>query len=196
MSGTSNRPCARVDNWYWGLALSLVLSAFVPATALEWSRPALADGELWRLVTGHWVHLSLTHLALNLAGLMVVALLYPQLHQRMIDSLALLTIALLVSTGLYLLSPELTWYRGFSGCLHGLLVYGALRRILQAPLWSLVILVLVAAKLLVEQLDDAMPGVAGAIGGPVIITAHQLGAVGGLLAGATVLAIPSWRTTG
>ncbi|MDX1755426.1 MAG: rhombosortase [Marinobacter sp.] len=187
MSDTANRNRAPVDIWYWGVALSLALAAALPADLLQWSRPALAEGELWRSITGHWTHLNLTHLGLNLGGLTVVALLYPQTGHRLAASLALLMIALVVSAGLYWLTPELVWYRGFSGCLHGLVVYGSVLRITETPVWSLAILTLVAAKLFLEHVGGATPGVSAAIGGPVIVSAHQLGAAGGLLAGATAL---------
>lgn len=64
---------------YWQrftMLAALLAAAFLwPASTLEWSREGIPDGEYWRLLTGHWVHLGLNHLLLNLAGLLVTGLL-------------------------------------------------------------------------------------------------------------------------
>ena len=55
------------------IAVFLQLAGAEGREALAWDRSALADGELWRLVTGHFAHLGWSHLGLNLAGLALVA---------------------------------------------------------------------------------------------------------------------------
>ena len=40
---------------------------------LAYRRAAIAQGQIWRLVTGHLVHVGAAHLAWNLAGLALVA---------------------------------------------------------------------------------------------------------------------------
>ncbi len=63
---------------YWPrftVLAALLAAAFLwPASALEWSREGIPGGEYWRLLTGHWTHLGLNHLLLNLAGLLVTGL--------------------------------------------------------------------------------------------------------------------------
>ena len=39
---------------------------------LRFDRGGIAAGELWRLLTGHFVHLGVSHTLLNLAGLLLV----------------------------------------------------------------------------------------------------------------------------
>ena len=39
---------------------------------LRYDRLAIESGELWRLASGHFTHLSAAHLGLNLAGLFLV----------------------------------------------------------------------------------------------------------------------------
>src|SRR5687768_13696222 len=55
------------------LLLALELAGEAGRMALRYDRTALAHGEGWRLVTGHFVHLSLAHAVLNSLG---VALLW------------------------------------------------------------------------------------------------------------------------
>ena len=40
----------------------------------------IAEGEYWRLLSGHFAHLGYPHLALNLAGLLLVWLLVGRLY--------------------------------------------------------------------------------------------------------------------
>ena len=57
----------------------MVLLAFSGNSArllLRYERSAILDGELWRLLTGHLVHGNAWHLALNVAGMGLVALLF------------------------------------------------------------------------------------------------------------------------
>ena len=64
----------------WGMAALVGLCAIVlelggdPAReVLAYTREGVAAGELWRLLTGHLVHLGWTHMWLNLAGIALVA---------------------------------------------------------------------------------------------------------------------------
>jgi membrane associated rhomboid family serine protease len=47
------------------LLLLPVLAGDAGRAALRYDRVGLADGQLWRLLTGHFVHLGLEHAALN-----------------------------------------------------------------------------------------------------------------------------------
>lgn len=169
------------------LAALLVIASLFPATALEWSRVGIADGEYWRLFTGHWVHLGINHLLLNLAGLLVTGLLFER-HPPLGLWLGYVTLSpLIVSAGLLLAAPEVAWYRGFSGCLHGLLVFTALFNLRSDTRWSLVVLGFVAVKLVFENVLYPASGENPLIGGAVITQSHWLGALTGVIAGALVL---------
>jgi len=141
--------------WCWQrftvLATLLVAVYLLPATALEWSRTGIAAGEYWRLMTGHWVHLGINHLLLNLTGLLITGLLFRR-HPALGWWLGYLMLSpLVISTGLLLVAPELAWYRGFSGCLHGLLVFTALSNLKSDRRWSLIVLGFMAVKLAFEK---------------------------------------------
>ncbi|MEO9586196.1 MULTISPECIES: rhombosortase [Marinobacter] len=176
---------------YWQrftVLAALLAAAFLwPASTLEWSREGIPDGEYWRLLTGHWVHLGLNHLLLNLAGLLVTGLLFTR-HPPLPIWLSYLVLSpLAISSGLFLAAPELDWYRGFSGCLHGLLVFTALYNIRAETRWSLIILGFLLIKLATEVFLYPAVGENPLVGGRVIVQSHWLGAFAGLAAGLLTL---------
>jgi rhomboid family GlyGly-CTERM serine protease len=86
-----------------------------------------------------------------------------------------------IDLGLVFYEPQLQWYVGLSGLLHGAIAAGAVAwwkhetRLLASVLSALLI-----AKLAWEQLHGALP-LSGDM--PVIVDAHLFGALGGLGAG-------------
>lgn len=186
MSGISESrlfPCWRR---FTVVAALLAAVSLLPAAALEWSRLGIAGGEYWRLLTGHWVHLGANHLLLNVAGLLVTGLLFAQ-HPGLRWWISYLILSpLAISIGILLVAPELGWYRGFSGCLHGLLVFTALFNLRSDTRWSMIVLGFVTLKLVVEIFMYPAVGENPLIGGAVITEAHWLGAMTGLVAGLLV----------
>lgn len=169
------------------LAVLLVVASLFSAPALEWSRAGIADGEYWRLMTGHWVHLGVNHLLLNLAGLLMIGLLFkrhPSLGWWM--SYVILS-PIAISAGLLLVAPEVAWYRGFSGCLHGLVVFTGLSNLRSDIRWSLIVLGFMAVKLVFENVLYPATGENPLIGGVVITQSHWLGALTGVIAGTLLL---------
>lgn len=147
---------------------------------LAWDRAGLGEGQFWRLVTGHVVHLGWSHLGLNLAGLALVTWLtgaaYGLLRWAVI---ALVTIAVM-DIGFWFLYAKLDWYVGMSGLLHGLLAAGLLAGVRARDREAMVLAVLVIGKLAWEQAVGPLPGSEAGAGGAVIVDAHLYGAVGGL----------------
>lgn len=165
------------------LALVASLTAGSVAPALRYERVLVLAGEWWRVVTGQLVHLGPSHLVLNLAGLTLIGWVFgPGLRAG--QWLAVLAGSwLAIAAGFLLLEPQLVWYVGLSGLLHGLLLGAA---VLDQGLDRKVRLLLVAgtlAKLGWEQWAGALPLTAEAAGGPVIVDAHLYGGLGGLLGG-------------
>ncbi len=144
---------------------------------LQYQREAISAGAWWRLLSAHLTHLNPTHLLLNLLGL---ALSWALVGRRLSPRrwlLALPLLALGVGLGLWLFSPEIAWYVGLSGVLHGVLVLGALAGLRQEPLESGALLALVLAKLAWEGWSGAM---STAWVGPVVVRAHLYGAMSAL----------------
>jgi rhomboid family GlyGly-CTERM serine protease len=90
--------------------------------------------------------------------------------------------ALGVGAGLWFLSPEVRWYVGASGVLHGVLAAGTLAHWRRGHRDAPALTLLIVAKIAYEQWVGALP-LAGSA--DTIVDAHLYGAVGGaLLAGA------------
>jgi len=150
---------------------------------LRFERAAIAGGEYWRLVSGHFVHLSGAHAALNVAGVVLVWLLVGQAFRWRGWVLVSLAVLLSINAGLWWWSPQLSWYVGLSGLLHGWLAAGICGTANLRRADALLLGVVLVAKLIFEQWYGALPGSEKAAGGPVVVDAHLYGALGGLLAG-------------
>ena len=90
--------------------------------------------------------------------------------------------SLSVTLGLYWLMPDVIWYVGLSGLLHGLFVAGTIGGIRHGDHREALLLAVIIAKLLWEQIYGPMPGTADMAGGPVIVESHLFGAIGGAIA--------------
>lgn len=173
--------CYGFHNGLWLLLVGLCfVLQLLPAEAVYFQRQQIAQGELWRLLSGHFVHLNWSHFGLNMAGLFMVWLFFRH-YQRQVDwLLAIVLIALMCSAGLYA-DGQLASYVGFSGVLHGLFLLGALYERRRYPLSGLVLLGLLLGKLIWEQWQGALPGSEALSGGRVAVNAHLYGALAGLL---------------
>lgn len=81
---------------------------------LEYDRLAIASGELWRLITGHFVHWDAEHLLFSGGSFALLAWALARREAR----LAAWTVALsigAVSSALWLAAPQIVAYRGLSG---------------------------------------------------------------------------------
>ncbi len=165
-----------------GLLVLLWIAGDPALASLRYERSAIDHGQIWRLLTGNLVHANGRHLLLNLAGLGLVTLLFPGEYSwrqwLMIGVAGMVAVA----AGLWWASPQVEWYVGLSGVLHGLLAAGAIAwwrsRLRWLAVWLMGILI---AKLLGEHWFGAV-GWSGDL--DVIVDAHLYGAVGGTLAGA------------
>lgn len=154
------------------------------AAALRYERQAVLAGEAWRLVTGHLVHADLAHLGWNLLGVAIVGLLFARDYTGREWLVVLLASTAAASLGFLLLEPQLDWYVGFSGVLHGLMAAGLvawLRTSRDALTW--IVTALFAAKLAWEHHAGALPFTAASLSLQVVHEAHTYGAIGGGLAG-------------
>lgn len=143
--------------------------------ALRYERTLLEAGQWWRILSAHFVHLSATHTALNIAGLVLVAALYRR-ELRLTDwTGTALAAACGIVAGLYLLDPGIDWYVGLSGLLHGWYLTGAVRVLCHEKTFGAVLLAALAAKLAWEQSIGVVPSTAMLEVGPVIVSAHLYG---------------------
>lgn len=151
-----------------------LMAGFSPVSPLVWQREALSDGECWRLISAHLVHLNPRHLVMNLLALWLVKELpcatLSTVHWVWLSMVSALGISLL----LFLLQPQLQWYAGLSGVLHGLWSGGAAYRwiIERKNIFLLALLALFARLAIGGQVSNEFS---------VIAEAHWYGAFSGLL---------------
>ncbi len=91
---------------------------------LVYNRQAVLGGELWRLLTGHLVHFSLSHLILNMLGFSLAVWIA---WQRRCEHLVLLTFlaACFIGVAILLGQPNMAVYGGMSGLVNAVMVYVA-----------------------------------------------------------------------
>ena len=164
------------------LALGAQLGGDALQHLLRYDRDAILYGEVWRLLSGNFLHLGVMHLLLNLAGLALIWMFFgPRFSHGQWIVIVLVT-ALATGAGLLVLTPEVGWYVGLSGALHGYFVAGCMAEIrlkFREGWWLLAVITL---KLAWEQWSGPMPGTADLAGGEVIVDAHLFGALAGLAA--------------
>jgi rhomboid family GlyGly-CTERM serine protease len=106
---------------------------------LELDRAAVARGEVWRLLTGHWTHWTVDHLVWDSLGFVVLAVLCETRVSRGRLLLGVAGSALAVSAGVWFL-PEIEHiarYRGLSGIDSALFVLLAVSLMRERPLAGL-----------------------------------------------------------
>ncbi len=165
------------------MMVAVFLSGAGVADALMYHRPSVLGGEWWRLLTGHWVHRSGYHLALNLAGLVLVWHLFGEFLQGRHWLVLTFLVALGQSVSLMFVYPDILWFEGLSGLLHGLLAAGAVIAFSRAPVVSGLVLAVLAFKLAAEAWFGGSAQMEALLGQPILIESHWCGAIAGSIGG-------------
>lgn len=175
------------------LALASYLFLGSAPEAWVFDRTAIAQGEWWRLVTGHWMHSDGTHAFWNIGALTLLGtLLEKRLHGNLI--LALVIGILGVDLWLWWGDGRLLYYCGLSGILNTLLAVGLVHLWydLRQPLVWLVGIGAVA-KIVVEI--SAGQGLLTQTAWPSVPEVHAAGFLSGLVAGyATRKSTAIWQS--
>jgi len=146
--------------------------------------------EPWRLWTGHLVHLSFAHAALNAGTFLLFAALFPSLRGFKTMTSAIFFICLGVDLAVLLIDRP-AWYTGFSGVVYGLAATGLLldwaRLGSLAPWFALGL----GAKLLSDTIFGTPNWTEDLVGGSVLAAAHSYGVAAGLVVGIGLRPSPS-----
>jgi rhomboid family GlyGly-CTERM serine protease len=164
------------------LLLLPVLAGDAGRAALRYERVGLAEGQLWRLLTGHFVHLGLEHAALNCLGLVLMWALFARDYTPRQWLPIVLGAILAIDAGLWMRDSTIAWYVGSSGVLHGVMAAGTLAHVRRRDLDGWVLAIFLIAKLGYEQWSGQLPFAEGSL---VVVDAHLYGALGGA-------AVASW----
>lgn len=182
---------------YWLAAAIVILCVVLQYAGLEdilrYLREAIGNGHWWLLLSGNFVHLGTGHLWMNIMGLVLVVALVWQHFGAIEWAIIVVVSSLAVGIGLYLFDPDVFAYVGFSGTLHGLIIAGAIADLRTYPKSAALLLVLVVAKLVWEQLVGPLPGSESVAGGSVVVNAHLYGAIAGALLAPAMLMLRARR---
>jgi len=147
---------------------------------LIYDRQAILSGEIWRLFTSHWVHLSARHLALDVISFAIVGGI---IETRGLPRFGALILVAPWAMGVAMLvfDPAMAFCAGLSGLAIAATVFLALSGLGDRSLWSwacYLTLGAVAIKI-AGQIAVGHPAFASIQGSPVVVaaTTHLAGAV-------------------
>ncbi len=170
------------------VAMTVCALLFVGAEAaslLRFARHEILAGQVWRMLTAHFVHANFLHGLLNLTAFGIIMHSFGHklgLWQWLVCGALC---CLVISVALLLFSPSVLGYAGLSGVLHGLFALGAVMCFFaDSRLYGVAL-----AALVVKLVHEQLPGfdvhyMAEVTGGAVIVDAHLYGSVAGSLIGA------------
>ena len=198
---TSNIDKWTKPEWTGGLAGPLLLLCFAVGLQLLqarlpevflYDRAALAGGEYWRLLTGHLVHTNRAHLLLN--GLAVIALwfvfgrsaLLGERHPVAAYLGLVVLLSLSISAGLWYWFPDVAYYYGLSGALHGIFCFAAVSELLQRRWSGGLLLIGCFVKVGWELTAGPSAATASIIEAEVAVSSHLLGTLFGTCVGLLV----------
>ncbi len=171
----------------WRLPVVLIIASGIfelfgdsGRTWLQYDRVAILNAELWRLLTGQLVHLGLSHYLLNAIALILVWVAVGEYFTTRQWLIVTAVSIVGVDVGLWFFNPELIWYVGMSGFLHGVLAAGIVKGFQFLPREALLGGMVVLVKIGYEQLLGPMPGSEQSAGGNVVVDSHLFGALAGL----------------
>ena len=169
------------------LLVLITLTGETGRVLLRYDRVALANGELWRLLTAHLVHLDLHHVLLNCLGLLLMWGLFARDYTPRQWLLIVLGSMAVIDAGLAVWDSTLRWYVGSSGALHGAMAAGTLAHLRRGERDGWLLAAFLVGKIAWEQGVGALP-LSGS--DPVVVDAHLFGAAGGLAAAAFLKRAP------
>jgi rhomboid family GlyGly-CTERM serine protease len=189
MLPTPFEPAIRLLRRHWPLLavlLPCLLLAALGEPAREWlryDRFAIGHGQWWRLFTGNFVHLGAGHLLEDMAGLVLLWLLFEDVLTGWRMPAVICAGALAVGVGLALGDPQVDWYVGISGALDTVWAAGSLGLMRRRDRFGWMLAAVLVAKLIYEQCFGALPFSSVSTGGKVIVDAHLYGALAGAFIG-------------
>ncbi len=135
------------------LVLCIASSKVNALTSLfVYNRETILNGELWRLVTAHFVHFNDIHLLYNLAVFGIIGWI---IEHRGYDCFRLIYIlmACSISAALITLKPDMAYFGGLSGIACGSVVYCSLLCLRESSPWknmSIITLIFITVKISLE----------------------------------------------
>lgn len=142
---------------------------------LRYEQNWLETGQVWRVLTAHWVHVGWMHWFLNCLGLGIMVMLTRPGWSMWRWATTTLTMALGISLLMTLFNTEVGNFAGFSGILYGLFLLGAIRLFTQDRLVAVLVGAAIIGKIGMEQFEFYDFNSGDLIGARVIVDSHLYG---------------------
>ena len=126
------------------------------ASLFVYDREAIFRGELWRLITSHFVHFSDTHLIYNILVFGIIGWIIEHKGYKYFKFLCLL-MACSISTVLLVLKPDMAYFGGLSGIACGSILYCSLLCLREPAPWrtiSIFSIIFLFVKISLETYND------------------------------------------
>jgi rhomboid family GlyGly-CTERM serine protease len=168
-----------------GVLAGLLLVAYFghQSSALHYDREAILDGEIYRLLTFHFVHISNGHFLINVFTLVILWAMYGKVARAGEWIAVTFGCGAAIGVGLLLLNPQVEWSAGLSGLLYALFAYGAVKSVLSREFLSSAVVVFLVCKIVMEQTVGPNAAMEQFVGGAILIDAHMYGVASGLVLG-------------
>jgi len=116
-----------------GLAVLAVAALLFPSLgdAFAMRRVALAHGAWWQVFTGHLAHFNVTHLAWDVAALLILGII-AECRGRCAAAITLAGSAMVISAAILGFTPNISEYRGLSGIDSSLFAFVAVGMLMDA----------------------------------------------------------------
>ena len=148
---------------------------------LAYYHTGIAQFELWRLISATFCHTNFNHLLLNIFGLVITLALFIDTFKPIKIFPIIIFNSVFIGIALFFLEPQIIWYVGLSGVLHGLFSYGIAADIANKDRWGYLLGSGFIIKILYEQVFGAQQSTIELIGAPVLVNAHLYGAFAGIV---------------
>ena len=119
------------------LSLTVGISALIffilnnAGTSLQYDRAAIAAGEFWRIITGHWTHWSFDHLLWCAITFVALGAICERLN-RAGFILSLVLSAIIIPVFCWFADPGMHFYRGLSGLCSSVFVVASIQMVRKA----------------------------------------------------------------
>ena len=168
---------------------ALILFTFNdPGSSLQYDRTAIASGELWRIITGHWVHWSFDHFLWCVITFVALgAICERQNRPGFILSVSLS--AIIIPVICWFADPAMHFYRGLSGLCSTIFVVAFIQMVQKAvsdkDLLGVILPTLAGCFFIAKTLFEFITGQALFVQSTTLFTpvpvAHLAGALAGVI---------------
>jgi rhomboid family GlyGly-CTERM serine protease len=106
------------------IAVASLITASVPAlrSLFELNFALVADGQWWRVLSGHWTHYEVSHLFWDLMMFVALSAICEHRHRHWYAPAFVISL-MLISAAIAITCPDISTYRGLSGIDTGLFVW-------------------------------------------------------------------------